>query len=154
MDMIRLTWDLPAEAEHVRLCRRLVRVTLQHLNIDDREIAELELAIGELCTNVVRHARLSPDKSYLVQLEIRDEAAEVSITDMGIGFTPSLTEEPTPTDSGGLGLWLVEQLTDRLEFRKADGNGTVVRAVRRLGSSPGGTERPRERTPAEAAFEV
>jgi len=152
--MIRLTWDLPAEAEHVRLCRRLVRTTLQHLNIGDREIAELELTIGELCSNVIRHARLSPDKTFLVELEIRDDAAEVSVTDMGIGFTPALTEEPTPTDSGGLGLWLVEQLTDRLEFQRADGDGTVVRALRRFGSSPHGTERSRERSPLETAFDV
>jgi serine/threonine-protein kinase RsbW len=130
--MIRLTWDLPADSKHVRLCRILVRTALEHMNVNRREVEELELTIGELCSNVVRHAEMAPGKSYQVELELLDEAAFITITDKGIGFEPELTEEPTPTESGGLGLWLVGQLMDKLEFGKRDGKGTVVHAERRL----------------------
>lgn len=148
--MIRLTWDLPAEAEHVRLCRNLVRDTLSHLEIGKREIEDLELAIGELSANVIRHARLSAEGSFLVELEVRDEDAVITVTDLGVGFTPEISDDPTPTDSGGLGLWLVGQLTDRLEFQKADGRGTVVRAVRHLRSGVTG----RDRAPSNDALGV
>jgi anti-sigma regulatory factor (Ser/Thr protein kinase) len=102
------------------------------MNVAPREVDELELTIGELCSNVVRHAELAPGKSYQVELELLEEAAFITITDKGVGFEPAITEEPTPTESGGLGLWLVGQLMDRLEFRQRDGNGTVVCAERRL----------------------
>ena len=130
--MFRISWDLPAEAQHVRLCRNLTRAVLQHMKVEEKEIEELELAIGELCTNVVRHANIQSDRSYLVELEIVDSLFSLTVSDVGVGFTPQITEEPTPTESGGLGLWLVEQLTDHLEFHKAQGKGTVVHAERKL----------------------
>ena len=142
--MIRLSWDLPAEAEHVRLCRHLVRVVMEHMVAEEQEIEEIELAVGELCANVVRHAQLSPGHSYLVDLEVREDSLVFSVSDMGVGFVPEVTADPTPTDSGGLGLWLVSQLTDHLELKSLDGKGTVVRAERHL-KRPG---RPSPKVPA------
>jgi serine/threonine-protein kinase RsbW len=129
---MKLIWDLPADAENVRLCRQLVCLTLQHLKIEERDIDEMELALGELCTNVIRHAGMQPGSSYQVELELDDGKALITVSDRGVGFEPAITEEPTPTESGGLGLWLVEQLTDRLEFESAEGEGTTIRAERKL----------------------
>jgi serine/threonine-protein kinase RsbW len=129
---MRLTWDLPAEAEHVRLCRQIVCLTLQHLKVAEPDIEDMELALGELCTNVIRHARMTPGSNYQVELELSEGKALITVSDKGIGFTPEITEEPTPTESGGLGLWLVEQLTDRLEFESSAGHGTTIRAERQL----------------------
>jgi serine/threonine-protein kinase RsbW len=130
--MIRLTWDLPAEAKYVQLCRHLVRMTLRTVGVSDMRADELELAIGELCSNVVRHARLAPQSSYVVEFEINDLSAYITVTDNGVGFQPDIASEPTPTDSGGLGLWLVSQLTDKLEFNQIEGSGVTVRAEKRL----------------------
>ena len=135
---MRLTWDLPAEAEHVRLCRQIACLTLQHLNVEERDIEDIELALGELCTNVVRHAKVTPGCHYQVELELNEEKALITVSDRGVGFTPAITEEPTPTDSGGLGLWLVEQLTDRLDFVSEAGEGTTIRAERKLQTVPTG----------------
>jgi serine/threonine-protein kinase RsbW len=129
---MRLIWDLPAEAEHVRLCRQLVCLTLQHLKIEERDIDEMELALGELCTNVIRHAGMKPGSNYQVELELDEGKALITVRDRGVGFEPAITEEPTPTESGGLGLWLVEKLTDRLTFESAEGEGTTIRAERKL----------------------
>ena len=133
---MRLTWDLPAEAEHVRLCRQIVCITLQHLKVEERDIEDIELALGELCTNVIRHAKMVPGSNYQVELDLSEGKALITVSDKGIGFEPAITEEPTPTDSGGLGLWLVEQLTDRLEFESHVGRGTTIRAERQLHIQP------------------
>lgn len=129
---MRLTWDLPAEAEHVRLCRQIVCLTLQHLKAEERDIEEIEVALGELCTNVIRHARMTPGSNYQVELDLSEGKALITVSDQGIGFEPAITEEPTPTESGGLGLWIVEQLTDRLEFESVEGRGTTIRAERHI----------------------
>lgn len=133
---MRLTWYLPAEAEHVRLSRQLVCATLQHLNVAEGDIADMELALGELCSNVIRHAQMTPNSNYQVDLELNEDKALITVSDQGVGFDPEITEEPTPTDSGGLGLWLVEQLTDRLEFESVAGHGTTIRAERQLHMQP------------------
>ncbi|MBW3623964.1 MAG: ATP-binding protein [Armatimonadetes bacterium] len=133
---MRLTWDLPAEAQHVRLCRQLVCLTLQHMRVEERDIEDIELALGELCTNVIRHARMTPGSKYQVELELMEDRALITVSDEGVGFIPNITVEPTPTESGGLGLWLVEQLTDKLEFQSLAGQGTKICAERQLHIQP------------------
>lgn len=138
--MIRLTLELPEERPFIRMTRQLGKTLLEELQVAGQDIDEVELIVGELCTNVVRHAH-SDDHRFLVALEYGADRMVVSVQDRGPGFAPGSvapagTERAdfagNPERIGGYGLHLVEQLADHVEFYKNHPQGMVVRAEKRL----------------------
>jgi len=146
--ILKLTLDLPEEQAYIRITRLLGRTLLEHLNAREQDVDELELVVGELCANVVRHAR-STENRFQVILEYHADRVGITVRDQGPGFllsgiAPVGTERADfsgdPDRIGGYGLKLVELLSDKLEFRTADPRGTTVRAEKFI----------RYKTPADA----
>lgn len=138
--ILKLTLDLPEEQAYIKITRLLGRTLLEHLRAREQDIDELELVVGELCANVVRHAR-STENHFTVVLEYHDERVDILVQDNGPGFgtgdvRPVGAERPDfdgqPARIGGYGLHLVELLSDRIEFKHADPKGTTVRAEKRI----------------------
>jgi anti-sigma regulatory factor (Ser/Thr protein kinase) len=70
------------------------------------------LLVSELVTNAVRHAGAGPERPVQVQLLHGPRCVVVAVTDEGPGFT--LRSNPsTGSESGGWGLFLVDQIADR-----------------------------------------
>jgi anti-sigma regulatory factor (Ser/Thr protein kinase) len=70
------------------------------------------LLVSELVTNAVRHAGAGPERPLQVQLLHRPPRVVVAVADEGPGFRWS----PNPSagsESGGWGLFLVDQIADR-----------------------------------------
>jgi anti-sigma regulatory factor (Ser/Thr protein kinase) len=70
------------------------------------------LLVSELVNNAVRHAGAGPERPLHVQLLRGPRWVVVAVVDEGTGFTwhPS---PPRGNESGGWGLFLVDQLADR-----------------------------------------
>lgn len=88
-------------------------------------VEEADLVVAELLANAVEHA----SGPAWVSLRWDGERPELSVADLGPGFSlaPSL-----PADAladGGRGLVLVEALAERLEVVAREHGGSVVRAV-------------------------
>ena len=70
------------------------------------------LLVTELVTNAVRHGGAGPERPVQVQLLHGPCCVVVAVTDEGHGFT--LRPNPSPgSESGGWGLFLVDQIADR-----------------------------------------
>lgn len=87
-------------------------------------VRDLKLVVSELAANSIRHGGgrgvallWSTDESVLC--EFKDDGV---ITDPLVGLV-----RPTPTQSGGRGLWFVNNICDLVEVRSAPGLGTRVR---------------------------
>ena len=63
-----------------------------------------------------------------MELEYQPEHILLTIRDRGRGFAPKDVPLPSPHEAGGWGLWLVENLAERVEFEPAEEGGTAVRA--------------------------
>lgn len=138
--ILKLSLDLPDDEKHVPVVRRLARALLRDLNVLDEDIDNVELIIGELCGNVARHAR-SDDGLYRLSAAFYHNRVVLTVRDRGPGF--SFAEVPRAgttrpdtlaggTRIGGYGLFLVEQLSEHVEFERTDRKGTTVRAQVRL----------------------
>lgn len=114
------------------LCRRTVRLLLEHNHVLDRDIDEVELILGELCANVIRHAYGADGGRYSVEVSIEGYLMCLSVSDRGRGFDSEALPEPSFTEDGGMGLFLMGQFADRIEFHAADGGGSAVVATRTL----------------------
>ena len=137
---LKLSLDLPEDGAHVRTVRRIGRLMLEDQQVGAEIIEDVEMVLGELCTNVIYHAQ-SHEGKFQVVMEYFPDRIVIEVTDRGQGFSP--TDAPPPGVArpqgageeprfGGFGLPIVEMLADRLEILPADPHGTTVRAEKRL----------------------
>jgi serine/threonine-protein kinase RsbW len=120
---LRLGHTTPALAENVAPLRRAVVELAARAGADERTLADIALAVGEACGNVVVHAYPPGETGPLVlEAEVVDGRLYVTVSDQGRGLIPR------PDSPGlGLGLPLIGNLCGSLEIdRGADDVGTRV----------------------------
>ena len=130
---IRLT--IPAKPEYITL-GRLALTGIARLRVEPvsaEVLGDLKLALTEACTNSVRHAY--GDSAGLVHIvyELHSDKLVVEVSDSGEGFEPpSGRAAELHTDElaeGGLGIAIIESLSDELEIGEGDGGGARLRFV-------------------------
>lgn len=136
--------DVPEEHSYIVMVRRVARALLEHHLVDAENINDVETVLGELCSNVTRHAR-SEAGCYRVTLEHHQDHQHqdylvLVVADQGSGFDPSqvppVGEPREDVDGmpryGGFGLHLVQTLADHVEIKPSQPKGTTVRTEKRL----------------------
>jgi len=139
---MKITLEVPEDERLVPMIRQIGRTLLEHRNAAPRDIDDIEVVLGELCSNVLRHAR-SQDGGYQVTLEHHGDQAVVTVTDHGAGLKRDTVrpvgeacEEDGSERFGGFGLQIVESVADRVEYGLGDSQGTTVRAEKQLTPKP------------------
>ncbi len=124
-----------------------VRYLRAHVS-EESEIESAELVFGELIGNVVRHARGGID----VHLEWCGERPTLHVIDRGPAFGRAAGLPNDPLSEGGRGLFIAQQLSDRLAIEHVRGYGNHVVAELRLtraaarAPDPSAPASPRHRT--------
>ncbi len=102
--------------------------------LDEIARHHLQLIVEEMVVNVIDHGQLSADDHIDLQLWREDEALVIEMRDRGLAFDPSRSRAAdTGSDLdnrpiGGLGVHLVQTLSDDIRYRRLDNeNQTVVR---------------------------
>ncbi len=136
MSTVRLT--MPAKAEYLILVRLALAGIAHETPVGESTLADLKLAVTEVCGNAVRHAYGNDGGSVRVQFAIRADAIEVTIEDDGGGIDLDGREETRHGDElleSGMGLAIIRAVVDEVEVaRREDAPGTVVRLTKRLGT--------------------
>lgn len=94
---------------------------------------QVGLGINEALANVIRHAYTqAPGKPIDMTVEFLPESMEISIRDWGSGYdpTPLLSRPKDPLQPGGLGLILMQQTFDRVQFLPQP-DGMVLKLLRK-----------------------
>jgi serine/threonine-protein kinase RsbW len=133
---IRLT--IPAKAEYITL-GRLALTGIARLRAEPlpaEVLGDLKLALTEACTNSVRHAYGGGDGLVEIVFELHSDRLVVEVSDHGEGFEPPV--EPTAAldaddlSEGGLGIAIIDALSDELEIGESANGGSRLRFVKRL----------------------
>jgi anti-sigma regulatory factor (Ser/Thr protein kinase) len=103
--------ELPAGPSAPARARSEIRQAIEAVLLDD-DSATVTLLTSELVTNAVIHAQQPDTASIGLRIMRSRDRVRVEVTDSGRGFEPAATRRPEP-GSGGLGLLLVAQLSDR-----------------------------------------
>lgn len=117
--------------EQMRDLRRRVMQFLSLSPFPEEELSCVEIALGEACTNALRHG--SP-KGALDEVRVKcmrnAHTLILEVSDNGRGFDPALVRPPAPGElrEDGMGLLLMRGLTDSVEFEFEI--GTTVRLVK------------------------
>lgn len=127
--------SLPHDASTVPVVRRTCRDALGVLKVVEDCVDDIELAVSEACTNVLKHVE-GTGGEYEVKVEIDQHTCEISVVDRGVGFEYTLPRydsgHPSLGLEGGRGIFLMDAMVDQLDFHTEPDTGTVVHLVKRL----------------------
>jgi serine/threonine-protein kinase RsbW len=132
---VDISLTLPRDASTVPLVRRVCRDALAVLGVTPANISDIEIAVSEACTNVLKHVPGTSDV-YEVRVEVGSRLCEITIIDTGRGFDHTIHGADDISLSldaeGGRGIFLMQALVDRLEFRSVPRDGTIVHLSKAL----------------------
>ncbi len=133
------TLHIESRTERLIAVREFVSNAAREFGFNEEEIGKIALAVDEACTNVIKHAyRYDPNKEITVTIRRKNGAFEVSILDSGAGFdpgripTPDMKEYRAHYRRGGLGIYLMNSLMDKVEYGNGPGRRNEVRLTKYL----------------------
>ena len=116
---------LPSRAENVAIIRQALAGAIEVLGLGESRLLDINTAVSEACNNVVVHAYDGKPGQLEVFLCVQDSELEVVVRDQGVGIRPKAPEPGIEVQ--GLGLSLIQTLSDRVEFHGGLDQGTEVR---------------------------
>ncbi|HJR46364.1 MAG TPA: ATP-binding protein [Actinomycetota bacterium] len=126
--------NLPKDEASVPVVRRISREALLGLGVRDDCVADIEVALSEACTNVLKHVA-GTDEAYEVKVEVNESLCEIRVIDTGTGFDHDSAgrAHAEHTAEGGRGVFLMRAMVDNIEFTSAPESGTMVHLTKKLG---------------------
>jgi len=133
-ETVRLT--IPAKAEYLVLARLVLTGIAMEVSMSEIALADLKLAVTEVCGNAVQHAYAEDPGVVRVVFQVEPEAIEVSVEDEGAGAGFSEVDDPALIDGpveSGMGLAIVMAVMDDVAIDEdPTAAGTVVRMRKSL----------------------
>ncbi len=129
--------QISASTDNLQIIRDFVHHLAKKAGFKAEQIDQIELAVDEACTNVIKHA-YKFDASQLIDLQIfiDGQKMEIVVSDYGNGFDPGQLPEPDINHSmkkgraGGLGIHLMKKLMDEVKFNIIPGTKTEVHLIK------------------------
>jgi len=128
---------IPSHTDNLEIVRNFVSAVAKKVGFGDSEISKIELSVDEACTNVIEHAYRHKAKQKIdVAIKIDYQKFTVIITDRGRAFNFKDVEMPdmktylAELRVGGLGIYLMKTLMDKVEYHSTPGKKNEVRMVK------------------------
>jgi anti-sigma regulatory factor (Ser/Thr protein kinase) len=122
-----------AELEQLPVFREFISECCQKHQVPDETVFDLKLAVDEACTNVITHGYKGMDPgSIILSFRIESDRILVQITDFGHVFEPADAPKPDVEAAledrplGGLGLYLIYQLMDNIDYQSSEDGNTLT----------------------------
>ncbi len=119
-------FSYPANTEHLTDISREVISACRHLPAlppgsgADDFIYLIELAISEICTNIIKHAYAGQEGEITGSITLLSNGVQLDFYDFGAGFDPSSVPQPNCDPhqlvEGGYGLHIVRQIMDVVSY--------------------------------------
>ena len=135
----KFTLHVPSSTQNLALIREFVNNVGAQAGLGDDDVAKLELAVDEACTNVIEHAhRGDLSKDVVVRAEFDEKTLRIEVLDSGAGFDPATLPDADvgrlvhEHKSGGLGYRVMKTLMDEVSYEIRPGADNRLRMVKRL----------------------
>ncbi len=134
----KLALTIPSRTDRLHEVRAFVSDAAREFGFSDDDVNSIALAVDEACTNIIKHAyRFATDREITVAIRMSAPEFEVLIADRGNHFDPNRVTMPdmreylTHFKRGGLGMYLMKRLMDKVEYR-IQPSKNVVRLIKYL----------------------
>jgi sigma-B regulation protein RsbU (phosphoserine phosphatase) len=123
---------LPSDVQTIPQLQTFVEGVGEELNIDPSMVMSLNLALEEAVVNVMNYA-YPPEigGDVTIEAEANDVRLKFTIIDSGAPFDPTAVNDADTTLSteerpiGGLGIYLVRQIMDSINYERIDGKNIL-----------------------------
>jgi serine/threonine-protein kinase RsbW len=145
----QLLVQTPGHGSYLAYIRAIVVDLARKVGFDESEVAKIEMAVDEACSNVVKHA-YSPDKEWCwqhrdpeIRLDVRREGDRlvIEINDHGQRFDfanyrhADIEDRLREMKPGGYGLFIMRNFMDEVQYNTNDQTGNTLRMVKYLKKS-------------------
>ena len=126
--------DIVAVEDNLNAVMDFVNENLEAVGCSMKSQMQIDIAVEEIFVNICKYA-YHPDKGRaVVRVEVLDDPVQVKITfiDHGKPYDPLLKDDPDITlsadqrDIGGLGIFMVKQTMDAVEYQYKDGSNILT----------------------------
>jgi len=128
---------IPSQKDNLEVIRNFVSGVAKKVGFGEEDVNKIELAVDEACTNVIEHA-YQEDESQDIDIAIKIDYQKftVVVTDRGKSFKMEEVELPdmkaylAELRVGGLGIYLMKQLMDEVDYQSRPDGKNEVRMVK------------------------
>lgn len=121
-----------ASTEHLSEVRDFVAEHAATFGFKQQEVADIRLAVDEAYTNIIKHAyQNNADETVDIELGYDDTEFWVTLLDTGNAFDinnykkPDICQRIKQKKRGGVGVYLIQQLMDDVEYQTEDATNTI-----------------------------
>jgi sigma-B regulation protein RsbU (phosphoserine phosphatase) len=94
----------------------------------------VELAVSEICTNIIQHSYFTTGGEIRGSLTALPNGIQIDLYDDGESFDPATIPDPTPhpdsLNEGGYGLHIVRQIMDTVQYKAGTSKGNHWRLIK------------------------
>ena len=131
--------SLTPDAESVKTVAEFLDTTLEAWDIPMKVVSKLQIVADEIYSNIVRYSQAKNAKVIAVQ---NGTVLSLRFEDDGKPYDPTTAAEPDITASaeereiGGLGIFVVRNMMDSMDYRYKDGHNVLTLLLATEGSKP------------------
>ena len=116
--------SFPATLDNLKNIRLFLINFLKDHKIENKIIKEVELAVNEAASNIIKHAYIEENKNNVIkiELELKNRTFLIQLYDNGIEVDKN-TIKPRSLDNvkpGGLGSHFINQIMDETKYLKSN----------------------------------
>lgn len=136
---LRFSLSIPSQTERLTDVGEFIEVAGRASGLKPDKIYDVQMAVDEACTNVIQHAyRGRKNGTIDITCERRGREFVVTVQDYGDPFDPKQVARPklrAPLSQravGGLGIFFMYKLMDRVQFDFSSKNGNRLTMAKRI----------------------
>ena len=137
--MKKQTLKIDSKTDQLVAVREFVSQAAYASGFNEEDVSKIALAVDEACTNVIKHAyQFDPKQQISVTVTKNSHEFEIAIVDHGKQFDPQRIKQPDMKEylssyrRGGLGVYLMKSLMDKVEYDIEPGRRNQVRLIKHI----------------------
>ena len=118
---------IPGDTAELAKVREFVETIARRCGFTEEGAYKIVIAVDEACSNLIRHSyKLDSSRQLCIQVENAGKTLTIEIIDSGNSFNPLNVPPPDMSEyfrkfmRGGLGVHIIRQLIDQVEYIPAD----------------------------------
>ncbi|MCD5413891.1 MAG: ATP-binding protein [Clostridiales bacterium] len=126
--------SIPNKPEYLSVVRLTASGIANRMDFNIEEIEDIKLAVAEACTNAMTHGE-KENSNYNVEFTVEEKRLIIEVNDKGKGCRVENIKKPQPREleEGGLGIFIIKSLMDKVEISSKLGKGTTIKMIKNIG---------------------